>query len=549
MKKELFLFATAATMLTACVNTEDYRDLNIQQDSVNDGSIGFAPFAENITKAENSSALYTESFLAHHNDFAVWGYKQRTNAEQVFGKTVSDGGTSTEGTTVTVTNNDGIKYTYSPLRFWDKTAAKYEFYAAAPVDLPNSEKWTFHQGDAIDNGYFTTTATLEAYNLQNHAAIAASAPFAAVDASAPAANNSLINNFKGTGEIDRLIAAECEVLQSRYALVAPQPVHLNFIHILSKLNISIKKSNTLSNNTVALTKLEVHNMPATGAFDEHLVSGATLANGTHERWNFTAQNTEAGPESSSIYDHSKKKTYVGLNSGTNTSSYTVSTDKAYILESLVIPQQIGFENLALDGQERAHADAVSATYFTTYETYVQGRPKEYPEMSQADFNTFRDKYFNESAGIYTVKTLEQYQAIDGNSGKNQTDFDTDLLPVVNHKAIPEIFACAKAENEAYAASPAAHSSEPYIEITYTINYGEGYGTEEFHAFYNLAAAFNGKSCNENISTMNAADKVFAFNEGWQNTLNITINPDAIEFTADVAEWADALNPEPEYEVK
>ena len=31
---------------------------------------------------------------------------------------------------------------------------------------------------------------------------------------------------------------------------------------------------------------------------------------------------------------------------------------------------------------------------------------------------------------------------------------------------------------------------------------------------------------------------YPFYEGWQNTLHIIINPTAITFTADVAEWAD-----------
>ena len=64
--------------------------------------------------------------------------------------------------------------------------------------------------------------------------------------------------------------------------------------------------------------------------------------------------------------------------------------------------------------------------------------------------------------------------------------------------------------------------EVYIKISYTIN------GEIFNAYYNLAAAFGAKTANETI----------AFNEGWQNTLTITISPDVITFTADAAEWAD-----------
>lgn len=65
--------------------------------------------------------------------------------------------------------------------------------------------------------------------------------------------------------------------------------------------------------------------------------------------------------------------------------------------------------------------------------------------------------------------------------------------------------------------------EPYFTIIYTIT-DEG-NTEEFSASYNLAAAFGITGTNK-----------LAFNEGWQNTLNINIKPAAISFTGNVAVW-------------
>ena len=75
-------------------------------------------------------------------------------------------------------------------------------------------------------------------------------------------------------------------------------------------------------------------------------------------------------------------------------------------------------------------------------------------------------------------------------------------------------------------------SEPYFTIKYSID------GEIFEASYNLAAAFMNMNNNmfegDGTTDLNAK---FAFYEGWQNTLNITINPSTIQFTADVAEWA------------
>lgn len=74
-------------------------------------------------------------------------------------------------------------------------------------------------------------------------------------------------------------------------------------------------------------------------------------------------------------------------------------------------------------------------------------------------------------------------------------------------------------------------TEPFFTITYTIE--DSGNSESFTASYNLAAAF-GKSGSEKL----------AFNEGWQNTLNITIKPAAIEFNGKVAEWGAGLGSSP-----
>ena len=67
--------------------------------------------------------------------------------------------------------------------------------------------------------------------------------------------------------------------------------------------------------------------------------------------------------------------------------------------------------------------------------------------------------------------------------------------------------------------------EPYFTIVYTVT--DNGNTEEFSATYNLVNAFG-------VTTVNT----LAFNEGWQNTLNITLKPGAISFSAKVATWDD-----------
>lgn len=68
---------------------------------------------------------------------------------------------------------------------------------------------------------------------------------------------------------------------------------------------------------------------------------------------------------------------------------------------------------------------------------------------------------------------------------------------------------------------------PYLNIQYTIKTGES-NEQSYSYYYNLAGLFGA-----------TAETPLAFNEGWQNNLYITIGAAAINFDADVYEWANA----------
>ena len=69
------------------------------------------------------------------------------------------------------------------------------------------------------------------------------------------------------------------------------------------------------------------------------------------------------------------------------------------------------------------------------------------------------------------------------------------------------------------------TDKAYIKISYSLKTGST--TEEFTAYYNLASVFG-----------LTGDQKLEFNEGWQNTLTITLNPQAIVFTANTAPWVE-----------
>ena len=69
------------------------------------------------------------------------------------------------------------------------------------------------------------------------------------------------------------------------------------------------------------------------------------------------------------------------------------------------------------------------------------------------------------------------------------------------------------------------NAKPYLMVKYTMKYSES-SSETFISYYNLAAAF-GKTSGQSLP----------FNEGWMNTLHITLGPETIEFSGQVNQFA------------
>lgn len=512
MKKQ-FLFAVAATMLTACVNTDTLRDYNVPQGSENDGSILFTSFTDKVTKAtaENSDALYTWTFYEHQTSFKVWGRKAGQAGHEIF-----------NGTTVTVAPAtdpaDGYTYTYSPARFWDKNAANYNFYAAAPAD----DSWDFKDDNinenSLDAGYFETSATLNGVNLKH------------VNNNGPGATlsnvfkNISVSSTNDATDIDKLIAAPCEVPNTYYNKAVPNAVNLNFIHILSKLNVTISTSLYDANHAydVDLLAFEIYNIPNAGNFDE---STAIPNDKKIIRW------TRDGETTTNILtgiDNSINKVHVANPTAENAAANSTGA-KTYIVESLIMPQKIEYARVALDG--KSHNVATNAAvYFSDWEDYTQSMPIEALTKAQFDelYVITEDESTEPHTFTYTgVRTLSQYQALEGKAGTTEPQFKELLAKVEKTPAI---------NIPAYAA--VSETSSPYFRITYSID------GDVFTQYFNLAAAFKNYTNNEKVDGEGALtddQKKFGFYEGWQNTLNIIINPTAITFTADVATWSTEQN--------
>ena len=570
MKKSYLIIAAAAAIFAACQDTDSIREIKDQ--GTNNAAITFATGSEKLTRAENSDALYTWTFFKHQSDFKVWGYKILDPTVAVFGED------DNSGTKVTVEEDNGsYKYSYDengtkPLRFWDKISPDYRFFAASPAN----GGWEFTYSGAVagqnpqyGTGTFKTTSTLTGVNLQS--------------VENEGASDDLKNTFKGKADVDKMIAAPCLVEQASYNKPNPDAVHLNFIHILSKLNVTIATDLNKDLYEIKLLDFKVMNMPGKGDFDESLEDADQTKK--NSRWDLTDY---AGSDYKINY-------LTGYN--TLTDGVVVNGTKKYILESLVIPQDINYERVALDGKAHDEIDEDEAKPYASYAAYEAAKHNDgATRLTEAQFSalinngafvdwdtykttamvpgetnaTITQEQFNdrvteatkegttpysnfteyaEAKGNNAVLTEAQFNAlinggafVDWDAYKTTAMVPNETIATIEEdefKArVAEAAETPETHIKAYLAveNTDIHSSEPYFMIKYSIN------GDVFTGYYNLVAAFNGLTNNEILEgegALSAAQKKLAFNEGWQNTLNIKIKPTAIEFTADVADWSDA----------
>ena len=408
MKKSFYLLIAAAT-LVACNDSMVKNDVK----DFNESAIAFDTYAGIQTKAENNSSATDHTWLLedHHESFDVWAWKYYNGAwvsTAVYNKGVVT--YNTQGTETTTY----FKWDVTPVKFWDKSAEQYYFYAASPSNASWQLTGTGDEGK-LSYANFTLAGGLD-NNLSK---------------GANGTVTTAVQSFKGRGDVDLMIAEDNPVPRVKYNKNDPDKVNEIFDHILSRLNVTValkaggtiatlnSDNNDNNNVVVKVTGFEIKGVSLNnkGSFNEGADLGTdNLSTGTIKRWGSLSINN--GP-----YD------LPGANISTEELN---ATTPLYIAQYLIIPQAITSEEL-----DRAN-------------------------------------------------------------GKKDTD------------------------NDKVGDADAAY---PYLKLDYTI------GSEPYTAYYNLAHAFGV-----------AAGSVLNFCEGWQNTLNIKIDADAIVFDAEVYEWADKVNP-------
>lgn len=291
MKKQYLMMAVAASMLAACSQTE------VIDEVVNNSTpkaIEFTTFVDNTTRAENSIEDYSWDMENHHDNYTVYGYK-------TVGSTNTDVFTKEER--ISVNSSDG---TYSPKKYWDNSASQYGFFACAgnaTFDLNDNSS-----ANDMSDDYFTITSfSVSGKNL----------------------NASNIGTYQESFKTDDpgkdlMIAAPCEITSF------DSNVNLEFNHILSRLNVTVKT--TMGDNVVTLKEVAVMNMKKEGSFNENSATGDNLQNGTTARWGTTTGSVDY--------------TY-------NNNNFIKNADDQYVIQALVMPQSAEVEDINLDGSNTA----------------------------------------------------------------------------------------------------------------------------------------------------------------------------------------------------
>ncbi|MGX8690348.1 MAG: hypothetical protein ACSW76_06845 [Bacteroidaceae bacterium] len=335
MKKNYLWIAAAAAMFAACSDNEIKNDVK----DFGESAIAFSTYASPQTKAaeNNKNATNLWDLENHHTTFDVWAWKYY-NGAWVSTAVYNKG---------TVTHN-GTAWSADPVKFWDKSAEKYIFYAAAPTD----EKWTINNnGTAADfsDDYLTyANFTLAGTNISS---------------------TDYTQSFSGVADVDLMIAENNTVNRAAYNIPAPNDVNEKFDHILSRLNVTValKAGGSLATNnaTVKVTNFAITgvNLNNKGSFNENADLGTdVLANGTTKRW--SSLSIDNGPYNLS---------------GKDISNTTLTTSALYIAQYLIIPQSITNEvldraNGKVDGDSNGVGETnASHPYFVISYT-INGEP-------------------------------------------------------------------------------------------------------------------------------------------------------------------------------
>lgn len=310
MKKSIITIIAAASMLAACYDNVKLNNDPEFQPTAND-MIGFSTYSEKATRAADANSVNLYDF---YKTFDVYAWKNSGADEQnVFNHVpVEYFTTDTQGTYVYKTapakpsTEWGASWAtsfkgwfYQEIRYWDKLATDYNFYAIAPYEPTPSPALAIANGDsnikigsASDTYKISTEKNLAGYP-------------------------TITNDKKYFGfNKDYMLADKSE---TKYQLVS-----LNFHHILTKFNVMI----TLTDKYIGSQPFTIKELDIVGLEDEgYFVYGTNM---TTNGWT-----TKSG----SKYDIKLDKDFILKNVPESVEDKTEYSGY-YWLQTLIFPQTL-----------------------------------------------------------------------------------------------------------------------------------------------------------------------------------------------------------------
>ena len=258
MKKSFILIAAVAMMASCSDNA--VKDVADEQKA--EQALSFSAYADKVTKGTNSTALND-----FYTVFGVYGWKTVNGAvvtNAVFSNHPNEYfATDAKGTVVYDADDEkpSIEWAaasatpyvpawyYEDVRYWDKMAESYEFFAIAPYDA--APIYTVAAGD---NNISIATASAK-YNIQQEKNLAL--------AGSPLVPQAALT-YSGYDK-DFMIADKKTVPPT--IAVTSADVQLVFHHILTKLNVKIKKDEDYKGKQeLKVNELKIANLAKEGYF-------------------------------------------------------------------------------------------------------------------------------------------------------------------------------------------------------------------------------------------------------------------------------------------
>lgn len=324
MKKSYILLSAVVALFAACSDNDSFKEVvNGQQ---TEQALSFSAFANKVTKGTNSTAL---------NDFyTVFGvYSWKTVNGQVVSDAVFDNHPNEyftvdgSGSTVYKTSGkpsvewnlpsdfgtgEGKKgyWYYESVRYWDKMASSYQFFAIAPYEA--TPTYTVSAGN--HNISIATNEAMYDISTEKNLALAANTE------NGPIVPQAALS-FSGFKK-DYMIADKVTV--SPTANVTSSDLQLTFHHILTKLNVKIQMSSAYKGvQTLKVNKFEIANLAKKAYFE---MDGDDM---TADSWTKASKATEGNKYSLKV-----ETAYALANAEEATDNHTGK----YWIETLIFPQ-------------------------------------------------------------------------------------------------------------------------------------------------------------------------------------------------------------------